>query len=838
MKEQSATRHHLVAGVLALAAMLTLAASALALWFVDRSAAVPLHLPAWVAFVGLFIAGTAPLMLEVQSNTLSLSLTEIPIVVGLLSMQRVPMFLAGTAGWLLALLLSRRRAPLKLAFNIPLMFFEMAVTAAVFDAAIPRPSLTAWTTWGGLVIALAVSIVLSTTAVNIVIALAGDQISLRHAVRHTLLGLANATMATGLTVVALMTVNLTVAAVVPLMLLGAASILPLRRNAILQHRYDGLLLLHEFTAGLTGSTDLPSTLTSVLDETSRVLRAADASVLLRRETDAVHCSLRPGSPAIPAVGDAVWNAVVGEGQQVRLAKGSTDFDGYLDAHAIRDLMAVPLVHGEDVIGVLVVRNRLGEVSTFDTDDLAIFATMANQTTVTLQNLRLIDQLRDESAERQHQALHDDLTALPNRAHLYATLDERLAEGPATVAILDLNRFKEVNDTLGHHVGDAVLVEAARRLRRAMPAKALVARLGGDEFAIVLFGVGRVGEAMQKLRALELVFAEPVILDSMALRIDASVGFAVSPEHGTDRSTLLRRADVAMYAAKQHRMTMIRCYDRSQERSSKRSLEIVGALRTAIENETIDVVFQPKASLADGEIVGAEALARWNDPVLGRIGPDEFIPLAEQAGFIDALTGVVLRRSLDACVEWRDRGHDLGVAVNVDSQTLLASGFADFVNAALASRSLPPSVLTIEITERELVRELEAASTVIEALRTLGVKFSIDDFGTGYSSLNYLIRLPVDEIKIDRSFVTGVTESRQHEAIIRAVADIARSLDLLTVVEGIEDQQTWDLVATLGCIYAQGYHLARPMPNTDLLSWLDRRSATAVEAVLVREAVPA
>jgi diguanylate cyclase (GGDEF)-like protein len=824
MEGSEPNQRRLVGGVLSIATALTLVGALLAAFVVDRSAVLPLHLPWWSAFVGLFLAGMAPLMLEVQSNTFSLSLTEVPIVVALLGMQRVPMVLAGTAGWFLALVLSRRRAPLKLALNIPLMFFEMCVTAAFFDVTVDRPSLTAWTTWLALVGGLTCAIVLSTTAVNVVISLAGDRISLRQAVRHSLLGVANAAMATSLTVLAAVALRETVAAFVPIVLLAAVSILPLRRQAKLQRRYDGLLLLHEFTAGLTSSTDLSTTLGSVLVETSKVLRSADASILLPREGDAFHLGLKSDSPVIPGVDDAVWRAVVGHGESVRLERGSHAFDGYLADHGLKDLMAVPLVHGDQVIGALVVRDRLGEVSTFDADDLSIFSTMANQTTVTLENLRLIDRLRDESAEREHQALHDELTGLPNRAHLYATLDQRLREGNVAVAVLDLNRFKEVNDTLGHHVGDEVLVQTGQRLRKALPSSALVARLGGDEFAIVLFGVTRAADATAKLVALERVFTEPIVLDAMSLRVDASIGVAVSPEHGTDRGMLLRRADVAMYAAKQIRGTTVRAYDRSQERSSKRSLEIVGELRRAIETGGLDVAFQPKGRLLDGAIVGAEALVRWEHASLGPIAPDEFVPLAEQAGLIDALTDVVLRRSLDACAEWRTNGHQMSVAVNVDALTLLTPGFVDGVIEALRARSLPPSALTIEITERELVRELETSASAIGRLRSVGVAFSIDDFGTGYSSLSYLTRLPVDEVKIDKSFVEEAVRSPQHEAIIRAVADIARSLHLTTVVEGIEDERTWALVASLGCTLGQGYHLARPMLAGPMLAWLNDRAS--------------
>ncbi len=814
-------QRHFTASVLSLGSALCGFAALLVVHAVDRSAQLPLHLPVSLAFLGLLIAGLTPLQLEVESNTFTVSLTDIPIAVALLSMQRVPLIIAGTAGTVVTMIL-RKRPPLKLFFNSSSILIEMTVAAAIFDLTVKQAALDEWSTWSGLVLGMTGASLISGLAINVVIYLAGDTLTPRQAVRHSLIGLINTAAATILTLMAVMTLNITALAVVPLALLGAVSIIPLRRYASLSRRYDGLLLLHEFTAGLSGSSDLDSTLAKVLSETSKVLRANDATIVLTKD-DEPFCLTLDGAASLTTPGDALWRRVVDEGEAVVLSRSSTDCDNFLETRTVKDLMAVPLVHGDQVIGAIVVANRLGDTSSFDADDLSIFGTMANQTTVTLENMRLIGELRDESAERKHQALHDELTGLPNRAHLYTALDQRLSDGPAAVAVLDLNRFKEVNDTLGHHVGDEVLVQTAHRLRHALPSSALVARLGGDEFAIVLFGISRLADAIGKLSALELAFTTPIELDAMSLRIDASIGVAISPDHGTDRATLLRHADVAMYAAKAVHGTTVRAYDRSQERSSKRSLELVGELRKAIENDDIAVAFQPKADLATGCISGAESLARWYHDTLGQIPPNEFIPIAEQAGLIDALTNVVLRRSLEACAHWRTSGHQLTVAVNVDAQTLLSNGFVEGVLGSLERWLLPAQALTIEITERELVRELEAATKVIDRLRSHGIALSIDDFGTGYSSLAYLSRLPVDEVKIDRAFVMDLTESPVHEAIIRAIVDITDKLGATTVVEGIEDEASWNLVTSLGVTVGQGYHLARPMDAAAFSEWLTERA---------------
>lgn len=824
MSEPNAKERESTARVALLAGFLAFVGAAISTQILNGAGTLPLDIPFQWILAAFFVAASAPLFLEVEANSFSLSLSEIPLVLGLLCLPRGHLIASAIGGLLLSQALNRRRSLIRFMFNGPLTFFEVVVAVAVFDAFTSGPKVQDWRTWIALLAALTVAIVLSTNAVNLVIVLTGDTMTARQAIRHVVLGVINAMMATGLTVLSVLVLQQTTAAVLPLLMLGAIVILPMRRQAKLQRRYDSLLLLHQFTAGLTTSNDLSATLQSVLEETAKVLRAADATIVLPRAGEHVQHRLRDDSGVVPEPGDALWFEVIEKGRTVCLSRGSSACDGYLQSHSVKDLMAVPLLHGDEVIGALIVSERLSDVSTFDDDDVSIFATMANQTTVTLENLRLIDRLRTESADREYQALHDVLTGLPNRLYLYRTLDHALSRKNArfAVAMLDLNRFKEVNDTLGHHAGDQVLMETAARLRKGLPSSAFLARLGGDEFAVVLPSVSSINETMEKLKAMEVVFSDPFQLDSMRIRIGASIGFAVAPEHGLDRETLLRRADIAMYAAKMVRGSAIRCYEKSQEQSSTRALELVGDLRAAIEADALTVVFQPKADLKTGRILGAEALARWRHPRFGEIAPNEFIPLAEQAGLIDAITAAVLSQSLAACARWREHGFAIGVAVNVDAQTLLADGFAKRVLQALEVAGVSPESLTIEITERELVHELDDATAAINLLRSRKVKFSIDDFGTGYSSLSYLKRLPVDELKIDRSFVMNVAASPQDAAIVRAIADLAKGLGLTTVVEGIEDAATWSRVTSLGCDSGQGYFLTRGLESDELLEWSRQR----------------
>lgn len=618
----------------------------------------------------------------------------------------------------------------------------------------------------------------------------------------------------------------------PLLIAGG---LPLSRLLSVQGRYERLLRLDRLSSMVSGSQDLVSTLERLLAQCALLVHAESAEIVVLRSGRPV-ARQRVGTrgAGAPTVGDEVWQRTVVQRDAVLLRRGSDDLGGYLRRHGVRDLICVPLIQGTEVLGVLMVRHRARRIGTFGNEDVAVLRTMANQMTVVLENLRLIDRLRSESAEREHQALHDDLTGLPNRSHLYRAIQQLLndpAQRPIAVMLIDLDRFKEVNDTLGHHAGDEVLVEAARRLEESAPEGAVVARLGGDEFALVLPDTGDREVVEQVGRRIMGSFADPFELQTMNVRIDLSIGFALFPEQGRDRSTLLKRADVAMYAAKSTRGSALRCYEPVQERTSERSLALVGDLRAALESGALEVVFQPKASLVTGRVSGVEALARWEHPTLGAIPPDEFIPLAEQAGLIGALTDIVLERSLAAHDVWRRSGVEMTVSVNVDPGTLADPLFVRRVTGLLERHDVHPSVLTLEMTERDVVQELELVRSVADGLRSIGVRLSIDDFGTGYSSLSYLVRLPVDEIKLDRSFVSEVAWSPRHAIVVQAVADLASRLGLHTVVEGIEDLATWDALRAFGCEEGQGWFLSRPVSAQALLDWLRTRQVGSETAVV-------
>jgi diguanylate cyclase (GGDEF)-like protein len=421
-------------------------------------------------------------------------------------------------------------------------------------------------------------------------------------------------------------------------------------------------------------------------------------------------------------------------------------------------------------------------------------------------------------------VHDALTGMPNRASLQAQLAavlDEVAEGRtagAAVMILDLNGFREVNDTLGHEQGDAVLVEVGRRLRAAVDPSGVVARLGGDEFAVLLRtgdedAAVRVGRKV--LRALE----HPIALGEVEIEVGGSLGLALAPAHAREPAALLKRADIAMSDAKAS-VGRLRVFEPDLDSDDPRRLLLVSELRSALNLGQVEVHVQPQGSLATGETVSVEALARWHHPDLGFIPPDEFIPVAERSGLVGPLTTQVLDRSLAAVAQWRRQGRDLGIAVNLSTRSLHDTDLVEEVARLLRRHGVPAARLTLEVTESSVMADPTRAIAILHQLRGLGVRLSVDDFGTGYSSLSYLKSLPVHEIKIDRSFITNLATQPEDVAIVRAIVDLGRHLGLDVVAEGVEDQPTWDLLASMGCDLVQGWHLSRPMPVDRLVPWLE------------------
>ncbi len=424
------------------------------------------------------------------------------------------------------------------------------------------------------------------------------------------------------------------------------------------------------------------------------------------------------------------------------------------------------------------------------------------------------------AETRRQASTDELTGLPNRRwfdrELRRAIEQaRSARDTLALLVIDLDQFKELNDTLGHHAGDRVLAQLGPRIRTALRSADHVARLGGDEFAVLLPGAGASDGAGERIAA---ALSERFTVEGIELQIAASIGVALFPEHGEDAETLLQRADVAMYQAKTRR-SGTEFYARERDLHTRERLQLIGELRDAVAQDRLMLHFQPKLDLGRGRISGVEALVRWPHPVRGMVGPDEFIPLAEQTGVIGPLTELVVRGALRQAADWRSRGIDLTMAVNISATNLLEEGWTDGVLAALAEHAVRPDRFVVEITEDVLMTDPERSLAALAALSAAGVRVALDDFGTGYSSLAYLKRLPVDELKIDRSFVLEMGIDPADDAIVQTVIDLGRRLGIGVVAEGVEDGATLRRLTDYGAGIAQGFHIARPMPAADLEAWL-------------------
>ena len=428
-------------------------------------------------------------------------------------------------------------------------------------------------------------------------------------------------------------------------------------------------------------------------------------------------------------------------------------------------------------------------------------------------------------DREQQAETDALTGLPNRTLLTRrTADSLVESGDAGAALLliDLDRFKEVNDTLGHHVGDRFLQVIAKRLSVAVRPSDTVVRLGGDEFAVLLPATDAVAAEETARRLLDSICA-PVVLEGLQVDVHASIGIAVAPEHGADLDALLQHADVAMYLAKETG-TGVELYDASRDRNTTSRLVMLGELRRALAEGELEVHYQPQAELVSGRVTGVEALVRWRHPQRGLVPPDEFVPLAESSGLIEALTEHVLDVAVGQVAIWRAHGLQLKVAVNVSVRDLSGGALVDSVRTALAQHQVPPSCLLLEVTEGSLFAESHRAATTLRLLDELGVALALDDFGTGWSSLGHLRRLPVQELKIDRSFVLRMCSDVRDAAIVRSVVDLGVGLGMRVVAEGVEDEPTWDLLMEMGCDEAQGWLLSRALPAGELTPWLFDRAA--------------
>lgn len=507
------------------------------------------------------------------------------------------------------------------------------------------------------------------------------------------------------------------------------------------------------------------------------------------------------------------------------------------------LILVPMIGKGHFLGGLAGINKLGG-GDFTRQDLNLLSLFAGHVSIAIENAmayaqlaeakqsaesyqselrRLNKELTAINGELERLSLYDQLTRLPNRSLIQDRLQQALYaaqrdQGSVAVLLLDLDRFKDINDTVGHAAGDQLLIQVAERLSSQLRHSDTFGRLGGDEFAVVLPGANtklasRVAGTL--LGGLESDFE----INATRFSVSASIGIAVYPQHGSDAGSLIQHADIAMYAAKRTRYGYA-VYDAAEDVTQPGRLSLVGDLRQALVNREFDLYYQPKVDLRTGVLYGVEALARWSHPKRGFVPPDEFIPALEESGLIRPFTLWAIECALQQCVAWRAAGLELTVAVNLSLQSLLDPQFPEQVVALLTRLEVPRPCLILEITESLFLSEQARVQGMLAHLRAHGVQFSIDDFGTGHSSLSRLKRLPVSELKIDRSFVKDMERERDDAAIVRSTVDLAHNLGLGVIAEGVESESTLVMLREMGCDMAQGYYISRPLPVDEFAVYLE------------------
>ena len=798
----------------------------------------PTHLDWWVLAAAFALTEVVAVHTESRGEAHALTFAEIPYVAGLLLASPDELLLGRLVGGFVILGVVRRQSPHKLTFNLAMFAAEAAVAGAVYRSLIPGQDPTGLSGWpamfGALLTAHIVCSFAVTTGITLFSGWPGRAVVRQVATFGTVAVLANA--AAGLAFMTTVWERSYSGALIVVVV--AALYLLYRSYTGLTERHKSLETLHDFTRGLGGSLEMQELERAVVEGARGILRGEQGALLLP--------PLRDGAPATRVLsrGHEIIRSNISPTELAadigillpsgasRLFVAGEPLPGWLAEIGVKDAAIVPLVADGVTTGAMLVANRLTEVSEFVEDDLRVFETLANHANVALENGRLVAHLQFEAQEQAYLALHDPVTGLPNRSSLLDLLDQAMQRAKATelhcaLIFVDLDTFKEVNDTLGTATGDRLLIEVRQRVEAQLPRNATLTRFTGDQFAILVTGLTDVEPVTELAESIHAEFDTPFTADAVSLVLGASLGIALFPEHAGTPDLLLQRADAATYSAR-IAGSGIEVYAAETDPYAPRRLALAADLREALERDEVDVYVQPKVQLADGLVVGGEALVRWTHPRLGFLSPDQFIPAAEHTGVIKALTLYVVRDALAQCRSWRDAGMDLTISVNLSARNLFDIHLVDDISAAIDEAGVPASALTLELTESTVMGGSRRSMSVLEGLQELGCGLSVDDFGTGYSSLSHLRQLPVTELKIDKSFVGTMTTNDHDAVIVRALIDLGRSLGLHTVAEGVESTDAWDMLKEFECEEAQGYLLSRPIPADQFTAWLERQEVRQLE----------
>ncbi|MFC0526506.1 putative bifunctional diguanylate cyclase/phosphodiesterase [Phytohabitans kaempferiae] len=762
----------------------------------------------------------------IRRQGFTITINEIPLVLALFYLPPLMVVLAYSASTLIAQL-RRKSAPVKLWFNVAKNAAGTSLAGLVLLALPPILGDVGPGMWGVLFAAVATHVLVTLVAVVGVISLVQGPQAGREVIRtaNPILLATAVNVVIGLVILIVLSATLWAALLLVVLVTVLALVYRSYARFLEQHRM--LTDLYELTQAISGDRQGGSLADTLLGRVRAMMQAEYATLWLpaqgrhpevmlsARVDDLGLLDVAPTPAAVRAYSQQEGGRTVAVGSRFTTAE---ELRPALRNSGVKDVIVTPLRSGSAVIGTLEVVNRLGDLGNFTAADVRMLETIAAHAGVAVENSRLVDRLR-------YDAYHDGLTTLANRRRITEALEESVivrAPGEVVAVLLfDVDRLRDVNESLGHAAGDKLLAEVARRLRTYAPPAALVGRVGGDEFIVTLRSES-VEAAAQLATELREQVRDPIMFGTLTLDVDTAVGVVVHPDHGTDPATLLQRADVAATVAKSV-PGGVQLFSAGLESRSVRRLELAGDLRRALDHDELEVYFQPKVTLTDRRLVGVECLARWEHPAHGAVSPEDFVAVAEHTGQLSRLTEAVLKEGLRRCREWADADRPLSVAVNLSPRTLVDPGFPGRVEALLREYAVAPEQVTFEIKEDGVIGPTDRPLPTLRRLRELGVRLSVDDFGTGYSSLSYLRRLPVHEVKIDRSFVQGMATDAGDLAIVRAVVALSLQFGLTVVAEGVESELTLDLLKDMGCEIGQGFLFSRPLPYERLEAWFGART---------------
>jgi diguanylate cyclase (GGDEF)-like protein len=801
----------------------------------------PLHVSWWMVAVLFYLTEVFVVHIQFQRDAHSFSLSEIPLIIGLFFLSPTGLIAARLVGSASALVVNRRQAPLKLFFNLNHFVLGTCLAIIVFMPAASLGAPLGPMGWAAASLAAIVSLVVGDVVIDTAMYLSGGGLPVKTWAQMLGLGLVSTAANTILALTAVTILWKAPRAAWLVLALATIFFFSYRAYTRERQKHESLELLYESTHIVQRSAHVEPAVQALLRHLRKMFKAEIAQLTLfpaDGDARALCTSLGPGESAdlmrridIPPI-EAVWTGASPDDDAVVLsgAAGNSTYRQFFSSDYTKDAMVAPLRGETRVVGAVMVANRLGNVETFNAEDLRLLATIASHTSIALENGRLektLAQVTQLEEQLRHQAFHDPLTELANRALFKDRLEHALANRarsprPLAVLFLDLDDFKTVNDSLGHEAGDELLVAVAKRLKKCLRPSDTAARLGGDEFAVLFEEVTHEGEAVPVAERIVQSLGAPFIVNGNEIVARGSAGLAVSTHGAEAADDLLRNADVAMYRAKSSGKGRYEVFEEGMHVAARQRLLLTNEMRHALELGQFVLHYQPYADLQSGAIVGLEALVRWRHPERGLLLPGEFIPVAEDAALILPIGRWVLEEACRHARAWHEAssGADhLIISVNVSSRQLLEPGFVADVASLLEGTDLGRGRLMLEITESVFMEETSLILSRLAMLKELGVLLAIDDFGTGYSSLGYLKRFPLDVLKIAKSFIDEIGDGPGDSALIQAIVEMAKTMRLRTIAEGIEQKLQWTLLRSLECDMGQGFHIARPLDESSVMQLL-------------------